>query len=105
MPKKKILISCDELTNVLNSGSLIEEVLNMIYRLLEKNFAIRTPGGYERISQSSIEKNLAENIVKGLIKYLQNLDDVSMIKISPLIKGEVFEIEIFNSEDLKNHEK
>lgn len=104
MPKKKILITCDELTNVLNSGSPVEEVLNMVYRLFEKNFSIQTPGGFERISQCSIEKNLAENIVIELIRYLKKLDEVVMIKITPLVKGEIFELEVSDIEDLNNND-
>lgn len=95
-PKKRIIFTSNELSEILDSGAPVEEVLSLIHRLLEKNYAIKTINPFERISQSSIEKDSLDSIIRVLVQFLENLDKCATVKITPVVKGEIFAIEILN---------
>lgn len=103
MSNKKIIISIDDLTNAITSDCSVEEVLNYIFKTMQKNHAIPTPDILTSVSQSSIEKELIETLVCIIVKHLRELKVSEVIKVTPLIKGEIFEIEINSSEELNGN--
>lgn len=97
-PIRKIIFNSNELSEILDRGTPLEEVLSLFYKLLEKNYALKTPGTFERISHSSIEKDLAESIIGEIVNYLKESDKVSVIRITPVVKGEIFAIELLEED-------
>lgn len=103
MPNKKLIVSLEDLTNLLREGATVEEALSLIFRVLQKNYAISSSSVYASISQATIEKELMESIVDILVKHLRELKTTEVIKITPLLGSELFEIVITTQEEVNDN--